>query len=124
MAKEGNTFQSAPAITKSGIKSHMMIVVAVREGECLLVPVTSWYENAGWQDASCILNPGDHDFIKHRSWVDFRKSVAMTEIEVVTGIMKGLFIGMEDLSASVLERVIQKTKESDYLPEKYRVFFE
>ena len=124
MAREGNTFQSEPVKTKSGIKSHMMIVVAVKAGECLLVPVTTWYENAGWQDSSCILNNGEHEFIKHKSWIDFRKAVSKTEIEVLAGIMRGLFISMEDLKPDVLEKVQEKTKESDFLPYKYRCFFE
>ena len=66
---KGQTFLSDEARTRSGSKRHLMIVVEEKDEEYLIVPATTWHDNlpAGIQDDSCILNVGDHSFIKHKS---------------------------------------------------------
>lgn len=123
---EGQTFLSEFKTTKSGDKRHLMIVVAEKNGEYLIIPVTTWYEDLPpfIQDNSCILNEGDHPFIKHKSWLNFKFAQAKQSIEILQGLLNGLLIRKEDLSPELLAYIQSKTKDSKRLPSKLRYFFE
>ncbi len=123
---EGQTFLSEEVKTKSGDKRHLMIVVEEKDGEYLIVPATTWNEKipAGIQDDSCILNVGDHSFIKHKSWLDFRFAQAKPSIEILQGLLNGLLIRKEDLAPDLLAYIQARTECSDRLPSKFKYFFE
>ena len=123
---EGQTFLSEEIKTKTGDKRHLMIVVEEKDGEYLIVPATTWNANlpCGLQDDSCILNIGDHSFIKHKSWLDFRFAQAKPSIEILQGLLNGLLIRKEDLRPDLLAYIQAKTEISDRLPSKFKYFFE
>lgn len=123
---EGQTFLSEEVKTKTGDKRHLMIVVEEKDGEYLIVPATTWNEKlpAGIQDDSCILNVGDHSFIKHKSWLDFRFAQAKPSIEILQGLLNGLLIRKEDLKPDLLAYIQARTESSDRLPSKFKYFFE
>ena len=123
---EGQTFLSEEVKTKTGDKRHLMIVVEEKDGEYLIVPATTWNDNLpyGIQDDSCILNVGDHSFIKHKSWLDFRFAQAKPSIEILQGLLNGLLIRKEDLRPDLLAYIQAKTEISDRLPSKFKYFFE
>lgn len=122
----GQTFLSEEAKTKTGNKRHLMIVVEEKDGDYLIVPATTWNDAlpAGIQDDSCILNTGDHSFIKHKSWLDFRFAQARPSIDILQGLLNGLLIRKEDLRPDILAYIQAKTEISDRLPSKYKYFFE
>lgn len=123
---EGQTFLSEETKISLGDKRHLMIVVAEKDGEYLIVPVTTWHDElpSGIQDDSCILNKGDHSFIKHKSWLDFRFSKSVLAIDVLQGLLKGFLIRKEDLKPDLLKYIQGKTEISDRLPAKFKHFFE
>ena len=123
---EGQTFLSEEVKTKTGDKRHLMIVVEEKDGEYLIVPATTWNEKlpSGIQDDSCILNVGDHSFIKHKSWLDFRFAQAKPSIVILQGLLNGLLIRKEDLRPDLLAYIQAKTEISDRLPSKFKYFFE
>lgn len=121
---EGQTFLSEEVKTSKGYKRHLMIVVAEKSGDYLLLPVTTWYNDHTKQDTTCILNESAHPFIKHKSWIDFSKATSRTAIEVFNGINKRYFISMDDLRKDVLERIQDATKNAYHLPERYLSYFD
>lgn len=123
---EGQTFLSEKLKTPSGDKRHLMIVVAEKEGEYLIVPVTTWHDGLpfGLQDDSCLLNIGDHSFIKHKSWLDFKFAKSVQAIDILQGLLNGLLIRKEDLTPDLLAYIQAKTEISDRLPIKFKYFFE
>ena len=123
---KGQTFLSEEIKTKNGDKRHLMIVVEEKDGEYLIVPATTWKENlpSGIQDDSCILNIGDHSFINHKSWLDFRFAQSKPSIEILQGLLSGYLIRKEDLTPDLLAYIQAKTETSDRLPSKYKYFFE
>ncbi len=114
-------FLSEEQETNSGSKRHLMIVVAEKNGKYLLVPVTTWHDGYRSQDSSCILNKGDHSFIKVKSWICFRKARAESAVVVFNGIHKGIFIPKEDLRQDVFNRVLEATRKSKNLPPKAKM---
>lgn len=124
---KGQTFLSEEEQANNG-KSHRHLRIVITENddnnEFLVVSVTSWYNDAHWQDPSCILKPGDHPFIRDKSWIDFRRSRSMSYVQVFNGINHGLLIRKEDISSEILHRIQRAAYESEYIQDELRRFFD
>lgn len=61
--------------------SHLMVCIAVdaKRDTAVIVPIVTKYD---YSDSSCVLNVGDHPFIKHESCAayDFAQVVPLSEI--------------------------------------------
>lgn len=111
--------------TARGIIKHLRVVISDVDAanECLVVCVTTWYEGVRGQDSSCILEAGCHNFIKHKSWIDFSRSKAMEYIEIFNGLQKGLLIKKDDLEPSLVVKIQKAAKKSEFLPVELERFF-
>lgn len=69
--RQGDTF----IWTQTGIGAHLWIVASCPEldanDQALIVNVTSW---ASYADPACVLNIGDHPFIRHKSWIRYDRA--------------------------------------------------
>lgn len=122
---KGQTFL-ADDKTKHGTVKHLRIVISDADAvnEYLVVCVTTWYEGVRGQDSSCILNAGCHEFIKHKSWVDFSRSRAMSYTEIFNGLRKGFLIEKKDLTPELVSEIQKAAMNSDFLPTEFERFFE
>lgn len=122
---KGQTFL-ADDKTARGIIKHLRIVISNADiiNEYLVVTVTTWYENIKGQDSSCILEAGCHNFIRHKSWVDFSRSKAMTYEEIFNGIRKGILIQKENLPPEVVLKIQETAKKTVFLPTDLERFFD
>ena len=114
--------------TVRGVVKHLRIVLSSalktgNEAMYLVVNVTTWYDGASDQDSSCILNRGDHPFIKHKSWVNYKNAEVLTFFEIFKKLQDGTFIRKEDLRPDVLKRVQDGAKASSEFPEDLTPFF-
>ena len=67
-------------------KKHLRVVVGnvvPPHGEVLLASIASYDENAG-HDSTCLLHPGDHPFIRHVSYINYR----FAEVMLVAKLLK------------------------------------
>lgn len=112
--------------TSRGIIKHLRVVISDidAENEYLVVCVTTWYEGVRGQDSSCILEAGCHNFIKHKSWVDFSRSKAMGYAEIFNGLKKGLLIKKDDLAPELVVKIQEAARISEFLPTELERFFE
>lgn len=103
-----------------------MIVIAEKDDDNLVVPVTTWRENVPLflQDDSCILNVNDHSFIKHKSWINFSFAKVFTSVEILNGLFKGYLIKKDDLSKELVDFIKSKAKTSKKLANEFKYFFE
>lgn len=88
----------------------------------ILVPVNS-YDGLRGQDATCILNSGDHKFIKHDSFIVYAKMRDEQTDKLLKAVKEGTFIGHEPLSDDVFNKIIQGVKTSEFTPLKYLKYF-
>ena len=97
-------------------KRHLRIVVSNvnKDMECLVVTLVS--KKYEWQDSTCVLNVGDHPFIKHPSVIDYKICQKVNVVKILNGVRKGLFLRMEDVAPDVLKRIQDGVKESEYSP--------
>lgn len=78
----------------SGTGKHLIIVAEKYPGSeyllLLLVHVTSINGYPG-EESSCILKKGDHEFIKHDSYVKYSKIFPAVEEYIDSQVKKGIF---------------------------------
>jgi hypothetical protein len=129
MAK-GRTFLSEAKQTSKGLVRHLNVIITepTEDMNYLVVPVTTYYENADGhsipgQDNSCILRAGSHPFIKHKSYVQYRNARRMSALEIVIGIQKGLLIKKEDMDPVIIQDMQRGAEESPFLPREFAPFF-
>ncbi len=105
-------------------KKHLRIVISDPDPDdnVLVVSVNTFDENKR-NDTSCILNKGDHEFIKHKSYINYYKSEEYNYWKINYQEMKGLIIPKEEISDILLHDIQEGAKKSRLLPGKFRKFF-
>lgn len=78
----GQTFLSEKETIGRVEKRHLFIIIADQGLDYLAVPIDTWHDDYMRQDDNCILNAGDHPFIKHKSWVNFRKARIISAVSL------------------------------------------
>lgn len=78
-------------------------------GQFLLVNATS-----NSNDTACIIQPNDHPFIKHESYIAYRYARMETAADLQRKI-GSLFIQRENCSPELLKKIIEGAKKSKYL---------
>jgi len=84
---------------------HIILTDSDENGDVLAVSVST-YKNK-YCDGTCILNAGDHPFIKHKSWVVYRNIGTFPVSDIQEGVHNGTMIRCEDLADEVFQRVIK-----------------
>jgi hypothetical protein len=72
-------------------KRHLFVVCtdACKDGKHLLVPIATWTNE--FCDATCCLLIGEHRFIRHKSYVLYRKARVMVGTDLVKGVEEKMF---------------------------------
>ena len=84
------------------------------EKAVLTVNVTSWREERpGWNDPACILEEGDHPFIRHKSFVIYSFACISRASIIQKKIQEREFQVREKLSLDVFSRVMDGFEQSD-----------
>lgn len=65
-------------------------------------------------DQTCFLFPGDHDFIKHKSFIDYRNARITAASKLANGVKNGLFVAMDTLDSSIFARVCYGLEQSPF----------
>lgn len=114
----------------AGFSDHLIIIctdpVFFRDYGCeavLSVNVTTW-NGLAYNDASCILDVGDHPFIKHKSFAFYKQSVPLRVPSLIEKVQSGDLIPMGVLSDSVLQKVLDGFEKSNQTPLKSLRFLE
>lgn len=82
---------------------------------CLLVSATTIRPKVPY-DESCILREGDHEFIKHDSYVYYKQiSSAHTEKSILKNINSNIYVPKSPLSIDIMKRVLNGLRESDFV---------
>lgn len=103
---------------------HLRIVITDpdKDSNQVVVSITTLrFPNS--QDTSCILEPGEHKFIKHRSVVDFRRTTIMSFLDIFNGLQKGVLVDMGDISEELLRKIQQAAQASKYIPADIKKLF-
>lgn len=110
----GDTF-FAPWPEKDAVV-HLFFVIsdpALDAKQVVVVPLMTWDE---YKEQTCVLVPGDHPFIRHRSYIDYgcAKSVDATKVE--RSIKAKQFRTNKRASDDLLRKIREGADRSDFLP--------
>lgn len=114
MIVPGYTFLS-PNV-KYNTKHLYIIISEIIDGKVLLVNITTQKEHS---DTSCILQKGEHRFIRHTSVVNYADAGDAEVCNIKRAISKGTFIPQKLISSSLLRRIHEGALRSTAFEPKY-----
>jgi len=109
-------------------RKHLFVILAnhptsdTHESSVLLVSVSSIKPEIPYDNA-CILNPGDHPFIKHNSFVVYARARIENTNAILRGVNDGKLIPQEPMSQPVFDRICAGLTVSIHTPRNIRDFF-
>jgi hypothetical protein len=99
---------------------HLFVVIApARSGKYLCVNLTSKRNNS---DTSCVLQPGDHPFVKHESVINYKDTREVDPAVIQNQISRGNSQPYQSVSSEVLNRIQQGGLISKRLKNKYKEY--
>ncbi|GAB3362746.1 hypothetical protein GCM10027395_23850 [Giesbergeria sinuosa] len=72
-------------------------------------------------DDSCLLKPGDHPFIRHDSFIDYRFTRLEQAEHVEARVAEGVFDVKESCSPDLIRRIIEGALKSPRIPREYKM---
>ncbi|OIR24491.1 hypothetical protein BGC33_10720 [Bathymodiolus thermophilus thioautotrophic gill symbiont] len=97
---------------------HLFIILTEPvNGEIVTVNLSSY--KTSFDDKSCVLDKGDHPFIKHKSYIVYHRSEILkaTQLENIT------IRQLEQVADDVFRRIIQGLLQSKQTPNKVKKFY-
>lgn len=89
----------------------------------LAVPVTSKREGIRYDDA-CEVKAGDHPFIAHDSFIDYRFARVDAARNMEERVKSGIFIAKENCSPDLLARIVRGASLSRRINREFRQILE
>lgn len=103
--------------------SHLWIIITTPrgpDGEFLIVNMTTLTEHK--EDRSCVLDAGDHPFVRHKTVIAYHD--ARTGTQAALREHSGMVHPREPVSAAILSRIQQGALKSAFLRPKFRAMIE
>jgi hypothetical protein len=106
-------------------KNHLYFVLTEKcvEENHLLVSISTVPER-GFYDATCILEPGDHPFILHQSFVFYRTPQVYSASKIARFVRLKYFQPKEDSSPELIQRICAGILTSSFTPRFHQRYFE
>ena len=94
-----------------GDRSHLFIVInnPGEDEEAVLACLSSIHARA---DRTCIVNPGDHPFVRHESYIDYRHCRTDSIPHLTTLLERRYVTRHEDASDELVERILDGARGS------------
>lgn len=108
---------------------HLYFVISDPDvdNNVLLVNLTTMRNKPG-EDKSCILNIGDHPFIKHKSIIDYKRAVSYDAIRLLRAkfntSLRSIIQFKEELDDEILLKIQQGAQTSPLFPRSLKCFFQ
>lgn len=106
-------------------RKHLFVAMTDPSGrarEVLLASVSSVVAGR-FVDNACLLAPGDHPFIQHDSFVNYRFLRMEPEAALLRGVADGLLVPKGPLAVEVYSRVVGGLTVSPHVAPKFLAFF-
>lgn len=107
-------------------RKHLFILLTAPVGEqqeILLVSISSIRDGVPY-DSTCVVYPGEHDFVKHPSYVAYSFPKIETAKSLLNGVKLGKLIPMGMMSEGAFTRICDGVLNSRHAPPKIRRLYE
>ena len=111
MPQIGDTFR----LSNTSIEIHLHIIISnpsQHNNKIVTVNFTSWRDD---KDQSCIVEVGEHSFIKVRSCVDYRRNTLISLDTYEQCLKSGDIVSYDPVSEILLKRIIDGARISPYI---------
>ena len=75
-------------------------------------------------DPTCLLHAGDHEFIRHRSYVHYARALIEPSQSILNGVKKGVLVPKATLVDDIFARVCKGLAESRFTAKRTISFYE
>lgn len=103
-------------------KYHLFVVCsdACEEGKHLLVPIATWINN--FCDDTCRLIAGEHRFVKHPSYILYRKARIEAGADLVKGVEDKVLSPDDSMNGQTFLRIANGVCRSPQTPRKIKAY--
>ena len=89
----------------------------------LLVGVTTIHPSVS-HDPACDVYPGDHAFIRHKSFVHYAEARIEASQKLINGVKQGMLVAKEILAEDIFARVCKALTDSRFTAPRIKSFYE
>jgi len=111
-------------------RKHLFIILTdpaqileYTEKQSLLVGVSSIQPELP-HDPTCLLYSGDHEFIRHKSYIHYAQARIQSSQGILNGVKKRVLVPKDLLVDEIFARVCKGLVESRFTPRKIALFYE
>ena len=96
---------------------HLFVVMCDpdRRGDVLLVSISTYKEGHKNHDPTCLLDEGDHPFIKHRSYVRYASARQESAATLVQRVASRSYTDQGLVGEAVFQRILAGFRKSDFV---------
>jgi hypothetical protein len=116
--KGGDTFIPAH------LDKHLWIILSDPSLDSENVVIVNFTTHTIDEEQHCVVNKGDHPFVKHKTAVRYRDAKSVTVSQLKKLVQSALIKPNSPLSPTLLKRVRNGAGQSDFLPEGCRQILE
>lgn len=112
---------SGPSHDKARPHLHVICNDTDEEGRNLLVPIVSWTNDLC--DPTCRLEPHEHRWLTHLSYILYRKAEIREAGKIEAGVQSGLFRVQESMNGQTFLRIRNGVCASAQTKRKIKAYF-
>jgi len=101
--KAGDTFRIPQPGTS--LDSHLWVVISDPAADAVNILIVNFTTSRADSDKACILQPGEHPFVKHETSVNYADAKILSKATIELFLNKGLMITHAAVSAALLKRI-------------------
>lgn len=82
--------------------------------------LSSWKDGSPFCDDACIIEKGEHPFVRHKSYIAYRETMILTHDDLQNFVESGRFTMNTPASPSLIRKIRESASKSRKLPQEIR----
>lgn len=105
-------------------RKHLFVLLThgLGEDERILMVSVSTFDSALPCDTSCVIEAGEHPFVRHRSWIRYDRPKYLPAAKILRAVESGVFIPRDPVSDALYERICDGLMRSPFAAPGDRAF--
>jgi hypothetical protein len=111
----GDTF----VLVNQKIDPHLWIVISLPQNNAEEIVIVNLTTHGVWKDQSCILDAGQHPWIRHKSCVSYRDAKCVPELQLDSLLASGVLVRDAPVTDDILRLLLMGAVLTNDLPNKF-----
>lgn len=102
---------------KETTKGHLYFIVSTIHDSYVAFSLSTFRKDAA-VDEACVLQKGEHPFVRHRSFVDYSRGIANSEDELKTRLERNEFVMLTNVPNATKElvtKILDRARNAKYI---------